>query len=325
MNSLFVDKRGIELRVDNNALTIYEKNLRVSTIPLAPIKRIFLQGDVQLSASVLAKLGDYKIGVVVLYGYKAQPTLLMPTYSKDAQRRQAQYKTSLDPLLSLSYARLLVAQKLQGHVIILQEMASLQPKAKLVLGKAIQRIEGINGRPLHQCTSAETLRGLEGAAAACYFEALAYVLPDSIGFDGRNRRPPKDPFNALLSLGYALLHSEAVLAIHAAGLDPHIGFYHTVTHGRESLACDLVEPLRHHIDHLCWRLVTTQVLRKEDFSQADSMCQLNKAGRVRFYQAYEALLGSLRKKMWQQMRELGQLIEGKPFEFEAVLLSELEG
>jgi CRISPR-associated protein Cas1 len=66
MNSLFVDKRGIELRVDNNALTIYEKNLRVSTIPLAPIKRIFLQGDVQLSASVLAKLGDYKIGVVVL-------------------------------------------------------------------------------------------------------------------------------------------------------------------------------------------------------------------------------------------------------------------
>jgi CRISPR-associated protein Cas1 len=205
MNSLFVDKRGIELRVDNNALTIYEKNLRVSTIPLAPIKRIFLQGDVQLSASVLAKLGDYQIGVVVLYGYKAQPTLLMPTYSKDAQRRQAQYKTSLDPLLSLSYARLLVAQKLQGHVIILQEMASLQPKAKLVLSKAIQRIEGINGRPLHQCTSVETLRGLEGAAAACYFEALAHVLPDSIGFDGRNRRPPKDPFNALVIVGLCLI------------------------------------------------------------------------------------------------------------------------
>jgi CRISPR-associated protein Cas1 len=324
MNSLFVDKRGIELKVDSNALTVYQDKTRINTVPLAPLKRIFILGDVLLSASVLAKLGEYQIGVVVLYGYKAQPTLLMPTYTKDAQRRQAQYKTSIDPLLSLSYARLLVSQKIQGHVRLLQEMQQCHPQHRMLFNNALKRLEGILIKPLQQVSNVETLRGLEGAAAACYFETIAYALPPSLGFDGRNRRPPKDPFNALLSLGYALLHSEAVLAIYAAGLDPFIGFYHTPTHGRESLACDLVEPLRHEIDRLCWRLVAEKTLTIKDFSQDPKMCQLNKTGRVRFYQAYETLLGSLRKKMWQQMRDLGQLIEGKPFEFEAVLLSELE-
>ncbi len=91
MNTLFVDKRGIELKVDSNALTVYQDKTRINTVPLATLKRIFIQGDVQLSASVLAKLGEYQIGVVVLYGLKAEPTLLMPMIGKDAQRRQAQY------------------------------------------------------------------------------------------------------------------------------------------------------------------------------------------------------------------------------------------
>lgn len=324
MNSLFVDKRGIELNVDSNALTVYEDNKRVNTIPLAPLKRVFLHGDIQLNARVLAKFGEYGIGVVVLYGSKAEPLLFMPAFGKDAARRQAQYRISQDALLSLSYARQLISQKLHGHSQLLQEMTALHPEARLPLTKAIKRLEDMALGPVRQCDRAETLLGLEGAAAACYFDALAQVLPPSLKFDGRNRRPPKDPFNALLSLGYTLLHSEAVLAIHAAGLDPYIGFFHGVAHGRESLACDLVEPLRHEIDRLCWRLVSTQVLTVKDFGHSDNACQLNKAGRTRFYQAYEQAMTGLRKTLWQHLRELGRLLQGRPFEFEAVLLSELE-
>ena len=324
MNTLFVDKRGIELKVDNNALTVYQDNKRVNTVPLTPLKRIFIQGDVQLSASVLAKLGDYGIGVVVLYGLKAQPTLLMPMAGKDAQRRQAQYTLSQNNLLCVAFAKQLVAQKIRGHRLILQEMGRCHAQHSLQFCNAIKRLDGIVIKPLTQASNLDTVRGLEGAAAACYFETLAYGLPASLNFDGRNRRPPKDPFNALLSLGYALLHSEAVLAIHAAGLDPYVGFYHVAEHGRESLACDLVEPLRHEIDRLCWRLVAEQTLTPKDFNQSEKMCLLNKTGRVRFYQAYEVLLTELRKKMWQQMRELGQLIQGKAFDFSAVKLSDLE-
>ncbi len=324
MNTLFVDKRGIELTVDSNALTVYQDKTRINTVPLAPLKRIFIQGDVQLSASMLAKLGEYGIGVVVLYGLKAEPTLLMPIIGKDAQRRQAQYTLSQNTMLCVAFAKQLVAQKIQGHRQILQEMERCHPQHKSQFNLAIKRLDGILIKPLKQASNLDTVRGLEGAAAACYFETLAYGLPASLNFDGRNRRPPKDPFNALLSLGYALLHSEAVLAIHAAGLDPYVGFYHVVEHGRESLACDLVEPLRHEIDRLCWRLVAEKTLTAKDFSQSEKMCLLNKTGRVRFYQAYENLLTELRKKMWQQMRELGQLIQGKSFDFSAVMLSDLD-
>lgn len=324
MNTLFVDKRGIELKVDSNALLVYQDKTRINTVPLSPLKRIFIQGDVQLSASVLAKLGEYKIGVVVLYGLKAEPTLLMPCYGLDAQRRQAQYALSQQDLLCVAFAKQLVAQKIQGHRQLLQEMERCHPQHKSQFYNAIKRLDGIVIKPLKQASNIDTVRGLEGAAAACYFETLAYGLPASLNFDGRNRRPPKDPFNALLSLGYALLHSEAVLAIHAAGLDPYVGFYHVIEHGRESLACDLVEPLRHEIDRLCWRLVAEKTLTSKDFSQSEKMCLLNKTGRVRFYQAYEMLLTSLRKKMWQQLRELGQLIQGKAFDFSAVTLSDLD-
>jgi len=95
-----------------------------------------------------------------------------------------------------------------------------------------------------QQDSTASLRGLEGAGASAYFEGFADLLPDRLKFSGRNHRPPRDPVNAMLSLGYTLLHAEAVLALYGAGLDPFIGFHHGLDFGRESLACALVEPLR---------------------------------------------------------------------------------
>lgn len=324
MNSLFIDKRGISLRIDGNALCIYEDKQRVNAIPLAPLKRIFLHSDVELSARVLGKLGEWQIGLVVLYGYTEKPVLLMPTYSKDASRRQQQYQLSQNPHLALSFAKQLVAQKIQGHLHVIQHVLPQKPSERRILTKTQQQLESLLTGSLKTCHSVETLRGLEGAAAASYFEMLAHILPASLDFKGRNRRPPKDPFNVLLSLGYSLLHSEAVLALHAAGLDPYVGFYHVLEHGRESLACDLVEPLRHHIDLFCWQLISEQTLNARDFGYSDNACQLNKAGRTRFYQAYEKCLTTLRKRMWHAMRDMGHLFDGKPFEFEAVLLSEME-
>jgi hypothetical protein len=127
--------------------------------------------------------------------------------------------------------------------------------------------------------STASLRGLEEAGAAAYFEGFADLLPDRLKFSGRNRRPPRDPVNAMLSLGYTLLHAEAVLALYGAGLDPFIGFYHGLDFGRESLACDLVEPLRVEVDQHALMLFRSEKLRPEDFSTTESGCLLGKAGR----------------------------------------------
>ncbi len=146
--------------------------------------------------------------------------------------------------------------------------------------------------------------GVEGAAAAAYFEGLAAIAPPRLKFSQRNRRPPRDPLNALLSLGYTLLHSEAVLALYGAGLDPFIGFYHQLDFGRESLACDVVEPLRVEIDQFALDLFRRETLRVEDFSTTESGCLLGKNGRAKFYAAWETLAEKLRKKLSEQVDDM---------------------
>jgi hypothetical protein len=105
---------------------------------------------------------------------------------------------------------------------------------------------------------------------------------------GRNRRPPRDPVNAALSFTYTLLHFDAVRAAHGAGLDPMVGFYHRPAHGRESLACDLIEPLRPRADAWVRMLFRERELRGEHFATNKGACLLGKAGRERFHAAWES-------------------------------------
>lgn len=142
------------------------------------------------------------------------------------------------------------------------------------------------------------------------------MVPASLGFHERNRRPPRDPFNALLSLTYTLAHAETAFTLHAAGLDPCIGYYHQLSHSRESLACDIMETIRPLADRLCLKLVAQQVLTAEHFSQSDAGCLLGKAGRSRYYGAYEEHAQPLRHAVQQEVRSLRQRIAPDMPEFE---------
>lgn len=144
-----------------------------------------------------------------------------------------------------------------------------------------------------QNNNIEQLRGYEGAGAAYYFPALASVFPTSLDFTDRNRRPPRDPVNACLSLGYTLLYAEAVHQIYQAGLDPFIGFLHKPHHGRESLAADIIEPLRPTVDQHVWRLFRERILRPENFTNDQGTCRMGKEARRKFYQEYEQQIAPL--------------------------------
>jgi CRISPR-associated protein Cas1 len=138
--------------------------------------------------------------------------------------------------------------------------------------------------------------GYEGAAAAAYFGAYTHLFAESLQFTGRKKRPPPDPVNVCLSLGYTLLHYDAVRACHTVGLDPMLGFFHDVSFGRESLACDLMEPLRPLMDRWVWQLFKERQLRPEHFNQdIGGRCQMNKAGRQCFYGFYESQVGPARR------------------------------
>jgi CRISPR-associated protein Cas1 len=142
--------------------------------------------------------------------------------------------------------------------------------------------------------SVETLRGIEGGASHIYFKAFTCLFPASLNFNGRERRPPPDPVNALLSLGYTLLHGDIQKAVEIVGLDPWLGIYHEPAHGRPSLVCDLVEPYRPRIDAIVWTLIRNRILRDDHFSQDGDACLLNKNGRSIFYPVYESHLKNLR-------------------------------
>ena len=307
MTSLYVDRRGVTLKADGEALVFYENGERIGTVPLAPLSRVFMRGDVTLSSALLGKLGERGIGVVVLSGRKAVPTMLLGRPHNDAARRVAQYRLSLDGDFCLRFSRAIVEAKLRAHAAFLAERRDSEPQSRYLLTLSLRRlatsIAAVDEQP-----SIGSLRGLEGAGAAAYFEGFADLLPERLKFSGRNRRPPRDPVNAMLSLGYTLLHAEAVLALYGSGLDPFVGFYHALDFGRESLACDLVEPLRVEVDRHTLMLFRSEKLRAEDFSTTESGCLLGKAGRARFYGEWEEVAARLRKLLAESVSDVASAI-----------------
>lgn len=307
MTSLYVDRRGVTLKADAEALVFYENGERVGTVPLAPLSRVFLRGDVTLSSSLLGKLGERGIGVVVLSGRKAEPTMLLGRPHNDAARRVAQYRRSLDAEFCLRLARAIVDAKLRSQAAFLAERRDAEPHSRYLLTHSLRRLDNAIAA-VNEQASAGSLRGLEGTGAAAYFEGFGDLLPEGLKFRSRNRRPPKDPVNAALSLGYTLLHAEAVLALYGSGFDPFIGFYHALDFGRESLACDIVEPLRVKVDRHLLGLFRSEKLRADNFSMVDGGCLLGKAGRACFYAEWEPLAERLRKLLAESISDVAAAV-----------------
>lgn len=307
MTSLYVDRRGVTLKADGEALVFYENSERIGTVPMAPLSRVFLRGDVTLSSSLLGKLGERRIGVVVLSGRKAMPTMLLGRPHNDAARRVAQYRLSQDANFCLQFSRAIVEAKLRSQAAFLIERRESEAQSRYLLTVVLRRLETTLAAVDRQ-TSVGSLRGVEGAGAAAYFEGFGDLLPERLKFERRNRRPPRDPVNAVLSLGYTLLHAEAVLALYGGGLDPFVGFYHGLDFGRESLACDVVESLRVEVDRHALMLFRTEKLRQDDFSMTDGACLLGKAGRARFYAEWEPLAERLRKLLSESIADIANAI-----------------
>lgn len=204
MTSLYVDRRGVRLELDAGAIVFYENDMRVGTVPINPITRVFLRGDVQLSASLLGKLGEHDVGVVVLSGRKSTPTLLMARPHNDAQRRVEQIRRSLDTHFCLAFARDLIAEKIGLQMAWFDERRQQDAHVRYELTHALKQLKAAS-LSVPDASSLAVLRGMEGAAAHAYFDGLKALIPASLKFFSRNRRPPRDPFNALLSLTYTMV------------------------------------------------------------------------------------------------------------------------
>lgn len=292
MESLYIDRRDTVLNTEAGRLLIHHPEApRPQSVPLAHLRFVVISANTSLSSNVLQALSKAGVALIVLNPRKnEEASFTLPFRHGHAQRRLAQYAFSQNEPGRSESSRQLVAFKIISQMRTLRRLLRHHPGERRTITRALEILQGIRDSLRVSDISRDSLRGYEGAAANAYFLALSGCVPASMGFTSRNRRPPTDPVNAILSLTYTLLHYEAVRALCGVGLDPLLGFYHDLSYKRESLACDLVETLRPRADYWAIRLFNTQQLRLEQFSvdeRLNGACQLGKAGRSNFYAAYE--------------------------------------
>jgi len=274
-------------------------------VPLAQIERVVLRGRVQLSTCVGGALTEAGAGVLVLSGrHSRQLATCVGRPHNDVTRRLGQFDAYRDADARARWSRALVAAKTKAQLRLLRLARDRRPDKRRPLTQAITRLDAARNRLTDENRLPElsSLLGIEGAAARSYFAGYQVLFPPSLGFEGRNRRPPRDPVNACLSLGYTLLHFEAVLACHAGGLDPLLGLFHEPVFGRESLGTDLIETLRPHIDDWVWTMFQDRILTASDFCEDKGAVLLDKAGRQGFYARFHPLGSALRRLLRRQVR-----------------------
>jgi CRISPR-associated protein Cas1 len=225
---------------------------------------------------------------------------------KNVFLRMEQFRLGVDAAACLALARRFVHGKIRNHRTLLMRN-HLEPPAGAI-ARLKQAAEGAL-----QAGSLGELLGIEGAAAGRYFEHFGGMikvedddlpgletpkdgkqLAFNFNFTTRNRRPPTDPVNAMLSLAYSLLAKDCTLAALAVGFDPYLGFYHQPRFGRPALALDLMEEMRPLVaESTVLSCINNRVVTEKDFVRAGQAVNLSPAGRKRFFQTYEQRMSSL--------------------------------
>lgn len=293
MSTLYIDRQGSQLHIHAGVLHITTPDGQADRrLPVKYLDRVVLRTDTQLSSKVLCDLADQGINLIALGGRGGQKIAqITGTPHNDARRRWQQVLTLSQPQFCAQVAHGIIQSKVKRQGATLAHIAAQRPDLRKPLHDGQKRLNGILGTLSAAGSSGHTLdqlRGLEGAAAAMYFEAYFSAFAPALGAIGRNRRPPRDPVNAVLSLSYTMLYAQATAACWTAGLDPALGALHTLSHGRAALACDLMEPYRPAVDLWVWHMFRNGQLRNEHFGRDGSgACLLGKAGRSHFYPAWE--------------------------------------
>ncbi|MCF7853642.1 MAG: CRISPR-associated endonuclease Cas1 [Candidatus Pacebacteria bacterium] len=276
----------LELRRLNHETEKYDSQ----KVPLFDIDRAVIVGRPVVTVPVLQRFAGEGIPVAFVTSKGRWLAGLYPDANGHALRRLKQYELAGNRGIALRIAGDLIAAKVRNMRRVLQRLASNRARSgDREHVTACSRLE----EHLTNIGDAESLdeaRGYEGAASAVYFKQLSHYFTDDIPFAGRNRQPPKDEANALLSWTYTIVLGEVDAAIRAAGLDPCLGFLHEISYGRPSLSLDLMEPLRAPLcDLLVLDIVNHKRLKRDDFefNSENGGTYLKPDARKTFFRHYE--------------------------------------
>ncbi len=326
LKPLYLNTQGLRVGKTGKVLRVKDRDKVVQDVRIGEICQLNLMGNVQLSTQAVQALCE--AGVPICYfsqgGWFYGVTTGMNT--KNVFLRRAQFRLADQEWFALRLARALVAGKIRNQRVMLQRN-HIEPEGRVLweMKQMIARAEAAR--------SIEELLGIEGNAARLYFSRFSGMIKvdeeDGAGefrldFNQRNRRPPRDPVNALLSLAYSLLAKDLTVTCYAVGFDPFLGFYHQPRFGRPALALDLMEPFRPLIaESAVLSAINTRMVTPKDFVRAGKAVALTASGRKSFFRAYELRMDSLvthplfdyrvsyRRLLEIQARLLARVIEGE--------------
>ena len=280
---LVVQTPGAQIGQRGDELLVSVKGEDVRKLPGQQVRAIYCYGAVQITAQAVSTC--LELGIDVSYFSPAGRFLGMlgglPASGVDARR--GQYRLFEMPGVRLQLAREVIRAKIHNQRVMLMRNGDVPDRVTSLMASFRDSTE--SARDL------TALLGVEGSAAALYFEQFESMLKqrDDWKFDwrGRNRRPPRDPVNALLSLGYSMLAKELTGVCYSVGLDPFLGFMHQPRYGRPALALDLMEEFRPLIaDSVAISLINRGELGPEDFIKSANGMFLTDKGRRPFWEGW---------------------------------------
>ncbi|NTV64741.1 MAG: CRISPR-associated endonuclease Cas1 [Oscillochloris sp.] len=292
MPTLYVIEQGAEIGCDGERLEVRRTAEILASMPLVKISDIVIFGNVGLTTPAIKRLLDRGIDVTFMTSEGRYHGRLVGEATAHVALRQAQYARAADPAWALRQAQAIVGGKLRNQRALLQRFSRNRANPPIEAEQAAEAMSEAIDRT-GRTTRISALLGVEGSATARYFGGLRSLIGPDWNFNARNRRPPADPVNVLLSLGYTLLAHKVRGAVQAAGFDPYLGFLHQVDYGRPSLALDLMEEFRPLlVDSLVLRMCGDGRIVAEDFSpgEASRPVILSDAGKRRFIGAFEERL-----------------------------------
>jgi CRISP-associated protein Cas1 len=288
-NSLYVTRQGAYVHKERETVVIEHERQKLMQVPIHSVSGLFCFGNVLVSPALMGFCGEKGVNLAFFTEYGRFYGRLQGKKSGNVLLRRAQYHA--DDETSLEIARSMVAAKLVGSRNLLLrhqrnhgttwpvEHAAKHLAASIRLAKYVDNLD--------------SLRGIEGDAAATYFSVFEELINENrredYSFSGRNRRPPRDPVNALLSFVYAILGQDIGAALNGVGLDPQVGFLHADRPGRDSLAQDLLEEFRPWLaDRLVLSLINRRQLKASDFiTESSGAVRMSDGARKQLLVAYQ--------------------------------------
>ncbi len=326
MATLYITEQGATLRRTYSRLIIEKDEKVFLQVPIIKITNIVIFGRVLVTIPVLELMLNEGIPCAFLSMGCRLKGRLEPVQSKNVILRVKQYERAKNEKFRVQIAREIVYGKIRNQKRLIQRFTHNHPE--IDFEEELRELD-VSLKHLLLKNNISGIMGIEGQATAIYFRCYARLFKGELKFEQRLRRPPGNPVNALLSLGYTLLSNEYLALLASAGFDPYIGFYHGISYGRPSLTLDLVEELRHPvIDMLALDLIGRQMLKEQDFTgNSDEGFFLGSEAKKIFFTQYEKRMNNefqhprtgasttIRKIMQEQVYKLIDAVEGnRPYE-----------